>query len=306
MALKARSGGIRRFQNADRTWTAEGKIRYGSGGSERKNSHKVLLGSASKKVTDEDLQKKLTEIDHNKAGSNKGELTKLALNVGLDLITMNPIGAAQDIARISQAATAGIREKAAERRKANAEIDEESGLPLKKHETTAEQDVRAVNPGFHNFNTNTKNNCVLCSTAFELRRRGFDVTAEKAAVGYNHEEYTKWFKGATTTSKGGMTLASSLAVPSIVKGRELFDWVSPKLLSQGDGARGYLSVMWGPASGHSMAYEVQGNKVVVYDAQCGKKKSLRSVMNASVDVGFTRLDNLEPDYEAMRKAGVIQ
>lgn len=63
---------------------------------------------------------------------------------------------------------------------------------------------------------------------------------------------------------------------------------------------------WGPASGHSMAYEVQGDKVVVYDAQSGKKKSLRSVMNASVDVGFTRLDNLEPDYEAMRKAGVIQ
>lgn len=304
--IKGQKWGVRRFQNADRTWTAEGKIRYGSGRNERKNSHKVLLGSASKKVTNEDLQKKVTDIDHNKAGSNKGEIAKLALNVGLDLITLNPIGAAQDIVRIGQAAAAGIGEKAAERRKANAEIDEESGLPLKKRDMGADYDVRAVNPGFHNFNTNTKNNCVLCSTAFELRRRGFDVTAEKAAIGYNHEEYTKWFKGATMTSKGGLTLASSLGVPSIVKGRELFEWANPKLLAQGNGARGYLSVLLGPAAGHSMAYEVQGDKVIVYDAQCGKKKSLRSVMNASVDVGFTRLDNLEPDYEAMRKAGVIQ
>ena len=287
--IKGQKWGIRRFQNPDMTWTAEGKIRYGNPSSKQAR----LEGTQS------------VQTDHNKAGSTKGEVGRLLVSAGLSLVSLNPIGAATTLYRAGQAGAAGIKEKNAEKRIKNAEIDEKTGLPLKKKETTSDQDVKMVNPGFKNFNTNTKNNCVLCSTAFELRKRGFDVVASKAAFGYTFDEYGKWFKGAKQESKDPLTLQSSMQVPSRKKGKELFDWVNPKLLSQGDGARGYLSVQFGPAAGHSMIYEIQNGKAVVYDAQSGQKKSLQSVMNASVNVGFTRLDNLEPNYEAMRKDGVI-
>lgn len=295
--IKGQKWGVRRYQNSDRTWTAEGKIRYGRSGSDMEKKAKIFL-------TGEAAKTKLKDIDHQTDGSTKGEVAKLLASVALDVVTLNPIGAASDLYRIGSAVTAGIGEKRAFKRIENAPIDEKTGLPLKTKNTTAEQDVKMVNPGFRNFNTNTKNNCVLCSTAFELRRRGYDVTASKAAVGYTSDEYLKWFKGAKQESKGGFTyLAYKNA--SVKTGRELREWAEPKLLSQGEGARGYLSVLWYLGGGHNMAYEVKNGKVVVYDAQSGQKKSLRSVANASVDIGFVRLDDKEPNWAAMKKAGVI-
>lgn len=282
--------GVRRYQNKDGSLTSSGKIRYGS--------------NKSNSSTNKLLKTKLEDIDHDSSGSVKREVAKLALNVAIDALRLNPIGMGMDIYRIGTAVSAGVKEKSAAKRIAKAPIDEKTGLPLKTKNMSADMDVKLVNPGFRNFNSNTKNNCVLCSTAFELRRRGFDITASKAAVGYTSDEYLKWFKGAKEETKGGFNYLS-YRNRSLKTGKELYDWAEPKLLSQGDGARGYLSVLWGAGGGHSMAYEVNNGKVVVYDAQSGKKKSLRSITNASVDIGFTRLDDKEPNWAAMKKAGVI-
>ena len=218
---------------------------------------------------------------------------------------MDPIGAAQDIHRLAQVGRAYSKEKAAEKRLSLAETDEKTGLKKKKSETTAEQDMKLTNPGYGNFNTNTKNNCVLCSTAFELRRRGYDVIAGKAGVGYSADEYTKWFKGAKTTYNAASTGTKAPTLPNPKRSAELKSWAESNILSQGEGARGYLSAAWSSYSGHSMAYEVKNNKVVVYDAQCGKKQSLNKIARMSVDIGYTRLDDKEPNFAAMRKAGVI-
>lgn len=295
--IKGQKWGVRRFQNSDRTWTAEGKIRYGKSGSNVEKKAKVFL-------TGEVAKTKLKEIDHQTDGSTKGEVAKLLAHVALDVVTLNPIGAASDLYRAGSAVSANIGEKRAAKRISKAPIDKKTGLPLKTKDTTAEQDAKMVNPGFRNFNTNTKNNCVLCSTAFELRRRGYDLTASKAAVGYTSDEYLKWFKGAKQETKGDFTIKSYMNA-SLKRGKELHEWAEPKLLAQGEGARGYLSVLWAQGGGHSMAYEIKNNKVVVYDAQSGKKKSLKSVSNASVDIGFARLDDKEPNWAAMKKAGVI-
>ena len=59
-----------------------------------------------------------------------------------------------------------------------------------------DKDLKNVNPGYKNFSDNTKNNCALCTTAVELRRRGYDVIANKADIGYTREIYSKMFKGA--------------------------------------------------------------------------------------------------------------
>lgn len=298
--IKDQKWGVRRFQNYDRTWTNEGKIRYKN---DKKKQRK------SKKSADDLIREcgntKLSNIDlHDKKG-NKSAAAIFALNLGVDIATLNVPGLVMDTAQGIAAISAEAKEKSAIKRQAAAKKDPKTGLPLKAKETTPEEDVKMVNPGYHNFNSNTKNNCVLCSTAFELRRRGYDVTAAKAGSGYNFEEYGKWFKGAKFESARGFNLKDAYSPLSLKKGKELSDWANDKILSQGEGARGYLSVIWGVGGGHSMAYEVKNNKVVVYDGQSGKKKSLRSVANASVDIGFTRLDDKEPNWAAMKKDGVI-
>lgn len=284
--IRGQKWGIRRYQNPDGTLTAEGKKRYG-----KDFSYKRLHGADDKD-------------EHDSAGSTKAEKTRLAVNVALDLLTLNPVGAAMDITRAVQAGQAISKEKKAEKRLANAEVDEKTGLKLKSKELTAEQDMKLTNPGFHNFNTNTKNNCVLCSTAFELRRRGYDVIASKAAIGYSADEYTKWFKGAKEETF--QPFESKLpAFPSIKRAKEMREWAESNILPQGEGARGYFSVAWSPYAGHSMAYEVKNNKIVIYDAQCGTKTSVRELSYHTVDMGFARLDDKEPNWAAMKAAGVI-
>ena len=282
--------GVRRFQNADRTWTDEGKKRYG-----RNSKSAELKEGASKSAKN----------DHQTAGSTKEEKAKLAVSAAINVLSLNPIGAAQDIHRLVRVGQAYAKERAAEKRLSLAETDKKTGLKKKAKEMSAEEDMKLTNPGYGNFNTNTKNNCVLCSTAFELRRRGYDVIASKAAIGYSAEEYTKWFKGAKTTYNSDATGAKRGALPTPKRSKELKDWAESSILSQGEGARGYLSAAWSPYAGHSMAYEVRNNKVNVYDAQCGKKYSLGKVARMSVDIGYTRLDDKEPNFAAMRKAGVI-
>lgn len=241
---------------------------------------------------------------HNKKG-NKSELAVWMTKAGIDLLTLNPIGAVSDIARIGGAASAAIGEKAAEKRLKNAAIDSKTGLGLKVKVLTPEQDMRLTNPGYHNFNSNTKNNCVLCSTAFELRRRGYDVIAAKAGRGYNESEYDKWWKGSKTHFRSDEFPTERFGIPNPHKSQKLVDWANENILKQGEGARGSLSISFDGFSGHSLAYEVKNGTVQVYDAQCGKKFSLKQVASMSTDIGYSRLDDKQPDLKEMRKSGVI-
>ncbi|MBP5596085.1 MAG: hypothetical protein J6Y02_11935 [Pseudobutyrivibrio sp.] len=288
--------GVRRFQNADRTWTEEGKIRYG-----KKSSDKGRLNGKTVKV--DVHQNNIT--DHNKKGSN-ADAVGYGAKIALDLVSLNPVGLAVDLVRGGQALSAKAKENAAAKRLADLETDKESGLKLKDHETTPEEDMKLTNPGYHNFNSNTKNNCVLCSTAFELRRRGYDVIAEKAGVGYQPEDYIKWFKGATFNFHSDDHAGGEMPLyPNRKKSQELLAYAKDNILSQGEGARGYFSAYWSPYAGHSMAYEVKNGNVVIYDAQCGKKWPIEKITKMSVDVGYTRLDDKEPNWAAMKAAGVI-
>ena len=294
--------GVRRFQNADRTWTEAGKIRYGSKGD---GKSKGRLNGTGKAPTD------YTNIDHQKKGNKSAALTT-ALSTALSaaaLATGNPlglIGVAEGVGRTGMAVGAKIKEAQAEKRLSKLETDEKSGLKLKDHETTPEEDMKLTNPGYHNFNTNTKNNCALCSTTFELRRRGYDCIAEKAGVGYQPEEMAKWFKGAKSTFYTDENPDSQAAYrPTKERSQALTKYVQDNIASQGDGARGYLNAYFGATAGHAMAYEVKNGNVVIYDAQCGKKYPVEKITNMAVDIGYIRVDDKEPNWAAMKAAGVI-
>lgn len=302
--------GIRRYQNPDGSLTVEGRKRYGYGyGTSRKASNSVARYGAAQKVIEKNAHVKLKEIDHMQEGSTKGELAKLGLSIGLDLLFLNPVGAVMDTQRVVGAIASNSKVKNAEERKANSPIDPKTGYHLKTKEMTADEDVKMVNPGFYNFNSNTKNNCVLCSTAMELRRRGYEVTAGKAGVGYLENEYLKFFKGAKEERyrrDTGTTVSAKDIIFSYKTGKAIKDWAEPKILNQGEGARGYLNIVFGEGGGHSMFYEVKDNKVIAYDPQSGKKTSFKNVCNASVDMGFIRLDTLSPNWPNIKKERAIE
>lgn len=326
--VKGQKWGVRQWQDTSGKLTPAGRIHYGYGDGRKRKSKEVGIEAA--------LGKKVSEIDdpHDKKGNNSALLVYALGVVGGTALAVIPSpfplmrlrGGALALlsATMLAAGVHGIiKEKKAEKRVANAEKDEETGLPLKKEELTAEQDAKLTNPGYLNFNTNTDNNCALASAAFELRRRGFDVLAGKSGKGYTREEMATWFKGCSFETSEFMRPQivdepaptkrhPDRTLPTVKRQTEnLLAWITPKLESQPEGARGFFSVVWGDndgfaLGGHAMAYVIENGKPVIYDAQSGARHTnLEDILSSTIQVGYARIDNLECDYDAMRKAGVI-
>lgn len=188
-------------------------------------------------------------------------------------------------------------------------------------EYSIEDDAKRVNPSFNNFDNNTKSNCMLCTTTYDLRRRGFDVTANKASVGYTTETINKWYPKAKIKTiketysekeqkylnkmkeKGREAEAEFYLSMAAKRKPETIESISKDLMSQGDGARGNLMVRWTLGGGHSVAYENSGRKTIVVDSQSNKTYTLDSFLKrTSGPVSFARLDNVDFDPSAIKEA----
>lgn len=277
------------------------------------------IGSSDKKSSKSSDPKakksKSKEIDHSK--SDKSPLVLYLYNLGLDaamLATMNPAGAgylAIDLVRGGQAIAASVKTKKVEKIRAQSRVDKKTGFHVKNSEMTEKEDMYMVNPSFANFDRNTKNNCMLCTTAYDMRRRGYEVSAKKASVGYQLEDPIKWYNGAklvdsvkydtkdkfSTKLKTGMGAAFSL-------NRGVTDKVKSDLLKQGEGARGNLMMIWDyTGSGHSVVYEVQNGNVILRDCQTNKVyNNPASLLNKSIGASYIRLDNVTPNYSKIKEA----
>ena len=279
--------GVRRYQNADGTWTEAGKKRYGT----------KTLGSETKDQIAPELV--------------------VAAAYGATALAIWGAGAAAVGAE--KAASRG-REKAAKKRIEKDEIDPETGLPKSPKNYTAEEDMKLVNPSRGSGEADIQNNCGYCTLAYDMRRRGYDVTAKKDANGTDpFELYKNYYKDAKPPERivpkqyEEMLKKYENARPYMITTdrdytnyqKALINDLQTELLKQGDGARGYLGVRWsGTTSSHSIAYEVHNGKVDVMDAQSGKKKPLKSYENIIMGAMYTRLDNATPNYEKIRKEGI--
>lgn len=181
----------------------------------------------------------------------------------------------------------------------NTNVDKKSGVKLKNKEMTADEDMEYVNPGFKNWSDNTKNNCLLCSNAYALRRKGYDVMANGASDGYMGQIFTHFYPDAQMRR---------VKLPSYISKNTLPELVNA--LGIPDGGYGALSVTWkGDQGGHSMIYAVENGKPVLRDCQSNKiyrgVKVRQTLENTTKDVRITRLDNVEPDLKAMINANAI-
>lgn len=200
-----------------------------------------------------------------------------------------------------KASAANNKEKKFKEEREKNPIDKKTGFHKKTTEMTPDEDMERVNPAFKNWDKNTKNNCVLCSMSFELRRRGYDVQAKKATSGYDQRELVKdWFTGAkTTNAKGGLEdheLMSRNFALDHTRQKEMISNTISTLKSQKDGARGALVVVWnGTTAGHSISYSVENGQPTIYDTQSNEKfagdKAVEKYLKKTSKVEITRLDN---------------
>lgn len=182
----------------------------------------------------------------------------------------------------------------------NPNIDKATGLKLKQREMTPDEDMKQINPGYMNWSPNTKSNCMLCTTAYALRRKGFDVTANGTNDGYYESQVLSAFPNAKLrrlnikriplTSEKQAAIIDKIGIP--------------------EGGYGNLLVKWDTGGGHSMIYSVENGKPVIRDCQTNKvyKGALscnRILHYAKNDIIIARLDNAKPDIKYMKEHGMI-
>ena len=185
-----------------------------------------------------------------------------------------------------------------------------SGLKRKTENTSPDEDAVIVNPEWRRriHDPGANNNCMQCTTAYELRRRGYDVRAQLSSEGRGADAIKEWFpeakiEGAYIPERGSFGMTRSTMRGVIGRNSELTDTTINTLVAQGDGARGNLLVTYDSHAGHSLCYEVVGRDVVIRDAQTGKKfDTPEAVLNWCATAQYARLDNLSFDKEKIKEA----
>jgi len=349
--IQGQKWGVKRYQNADRTWTDAGKERYGRKGTlaKARSEKKSIKGKKSAKsegheskiakngnpfetyqkrqikkkfdISDETLNKtKVKDLDLTKYRpkheiNDKSEAVKFIANLAMDtLVPGYQVYLPMDIYRGGKALASHVKSKKYDKERESNPVDKKTGFHLKTQNLSEKEDLKRVNPDFNDFNSNSKSNCVLCTMTCEMRRRGYDVTANKAGMGYFDREIKKMFKNYKVEHIDTMKSRESWADKDYDPGANPYSGggkiyaqrVIEKIeKSQPEGSRGNLSVNWGGkygGGGHSMFYEIKNGKMVVYDGQSGKiysnpEKILKNC--TSVDIG--RLDNLKFDNKGIKE-----
>lgn len=188
--------------------------------------------------------------------------------------------------------------------------------------------VAPINPEFGA--PGTVNNCRRATFAYEMRRRGFDVTATKTLSGSG--QTTSSIVNATTPDlkrpigdmkflrgvieEGGKGPLTEIADTSGLGKKEIpFNWyahgtdktkaIFNSIAKQPEGSRGELAVEWKFGGRHSMAWEVIKGKANIIDAQSGELFSpdgFAQKMGDNVSkAGFTRLDNIDLNTEFLKR-----
>lgn len=166
----------------------------------------------------------------------------------------------------------------------------------KAREYTPDEDLKAINEGMFQMTKGGSNNCGLCTTAYELRRRGYDVRANFAEQGRSVKTLSEFFKNADIQDDAALA------------NRTKSEWMAAierRLLRQGDGARGNFGGQYAMGGGHSIIYEVSKGKVIFRDGQTGETyRSVREAIGNFVPgkSNYFRMDNLEINNDTIHNA----
>lgn len=160
------------------------------------------------------------------------------------------------------------------------------------------KDAKIINP------LGGKNNCVACSVAYDLRRRGLDVIANTAQNDNSRFDFATridlWYKNPKVD-----------ALYEVGSSKDMYTALCDSLIKQGDGARGIVCGFFKRVSptereGHAISYQVLGDKLYFIDGQLGKildnpYQTMFAALNIDKPLLSTRLDNLEVDWDYVKE-----
>ena len=157
-------------------------------------------------------------------------------------------------------------------------------------------------------------NCARCTAAYDLRRRGFEVSStaqpKNDKGGTSKADMESWYKNGKFTEfdisewgdGDGKKTSSQI--------------IREELSKQPEGSRGNLCFFWPFGGGHSVAWEIKDGNLIILDTQANEKYEDSKIDEllefAAIEDAFNhrsvymRTDNLEPNYEVLKKKGIIQ
>lgn len=201
-----------------------------------------------------------------------------------------------------------ISNQSSYQKKETVKVTTKNGFKVKARVMSEDEDMRSVNKIDVN-DPGTFNNCTYCGAAYEMRRRGYDVKAKKTPEGVTTLEEMKWYNAklddySSLVKMPKTPIGVHLARNKAFKGENLkqVDAAVNQLLSQGEGARGCLHLVWGNKDGHVVNYEVKNHNVIVRDSQSGRKESASSILRYSIAAYALRTDDKELDFDAIKEA----
>lgn len=133
-------------------------------------------------------------------------------------------------------------------------------------------EVANVNPNYFSDKRNYDENCGWCSLSYDLRKRGFDVSAGSEETGLTRRDIEKFYVGDrkfTAIDTNDLVITGSDGQVG-VEGRKANDRLFDQLEKDGNGASGYIGVHYSSGNGHSLAYEVVDGKAYILDTQVNK------------------------------------
>ncbi len=194
-------------------------------------------------------------------------------------------------------------------RMAKLKVDPKTGFHLKERDMTEEEDMARINPAYRDRKARATTNCMGCSTAYELRRRGYDVAAVKGfkPSGMSDSRLKEWFPGSKIlevtpreTNRFKRMAQSDLAMRGANK--TLATKTIADLKSQGEGARGNLMITFSNTGGHSVVYEIKNGKLLLRDCQQNKTfTNADEILRCAMHVQYLRTDNLKFDPDAIKE-----
>ena len=292
--VKGMKWGVRRYQNYDGTLTDEARKRRGA----VSNFSYLALNAIAAGLSVDQIATAVS------VGVTPTVIAK-ALATGVStmspkLILAGSVAAGPYLTLSvlgSGLAKSGLKTWRTNKERSESDTDPKTGLLKKSKDMTESQDVRRVNPGYGSWLANSHNNCGLCSVAYDLRRRGSEVSANKSPIGYTHKELMSFYNSPELKriSSKNNPLIDAVTMPrNAVR----------TMCSEPNGSRGMVLLRWtGSRSGHACNYEVKNGHLDLYDGQSGRKLiSPYEYFSRADEISYFRTDNIEPNWDNIRKA----
>lgn len=162
----------------------------------------------------------------------------------------------------------------------------EKGEPKK-----IEEAIKTANPRYSRLDKDFNQNCKCCVMAYELSRRGYNITAKPTPKVFT--DITDIFANQKWTQKGELGENHKDVQNNIYK--KMQDW--------GDGARAFIVMQYQSGLGHVLNIENNQGNIQICEAQVGKVFDFDYIYPYIANKTFansiiiSRVDNLEYIYE---------